>query len=42
MAIFKPIQENQATGKVKEIYDDIKDKRQITEVKFLEKFSKQS
>ena len=32
MAIFKPIQENQATGKVKEIYDDIKDKRQITEV----------
>ena len=32
MAIFKPIQENEATGKVKEIYDDIKDKRQITEV----------
>ena len=32
MAIFKPIQENEATGKVNEIYDDIKDKRQITEV----------
>ena len=32
MAIFKPIQENEATGKVKEIYDDIKDKRQIIEV----------
>ena len=32
MAIFKPIQENEATGKVKEIYDDIKDKRQINEV----------
>ena len=32
MAIFKPIQENEAKGKVKEIYDDIKDKRQITEV----------
>ena len=32
MAIFKPIQENEAAGKVKEIYDDIKDKRQITEV----------
>ena len=32
MAIFKPIQENEATGKVKEIYDDIKDKRQITQV----------
>ena len=32
MALFKPIQENEATGKVKEIYDDIKDKRQITEV----------
>ena len=32
MAIFKPIQENEATEKVKEIYDDIKDKRQITEV----------
>ena len=32
MAIFKPIQENEATVKVKEIYDDIKDKRQITEV----------
>ena len=32
MAIFKPIQENEATGKVKEIYEDIKDKRQITEV----------
>ena len=32
MAIFKPIQENEAVGKVKEIYDDIKNKRQITEV----------
>jgi len=32
MTIFKPIQENEAKGKVKEIYDDIKNKRQITEV----------
>ena len=32
MSIFKPIQENEASGKVKEIYEDIKDKRQITEV----------
>ena len=32
MAIFKPIQENEATGKVKEIYEEIKKVRQITEV----------
>jgi hypothetical protein len=42
MAIFKPIQENEATGKVKEIYEDIKDKRQITEVPNFGKVSKQS
>ena len=32
MSIFKPIQENKASGKVKEIYEDIKKKRQINEV----------
>ncbi len=32
MAIFKPIQENEAKGKVKEIFDEIKSVRQITEV----------
>ena len=32
MAIFKPIQENVAKGKVKEIFDEIKSVRQITEV----------
>ena len=32
MAIFKPIQEGEAKGKVKEIYDEIKSVRQITEV----------
>ena len=32
MPIFKPIQESEAKGKVKEIYDEIKSKRQITEV----------
>ena len=32
MTIFKPIEENEAKGKVKEIYEDIKNKRQITEV----------
>ena len=32
MSIFKPIQENEASGKVKEIYEDIKKKRQIKEV----------
>ena len=32
MPIFKPIEENEAKGKVKEIYEDIKNKRQITEV----------
>ena len=32
MSIFKPIQENEASGKVKEIYEDIKKKRKITEV----------
>ena len=32
MPIFKSIQENEAKGKVKEIYDEIKATRQITEV----------
>ena len=32
MSIFKPIGESEAKGKVKEIYDEIKSVRQITEV----------
>ncbi len=32
MPIFKPIEENEATGKVKEVFDEIKSARQITEV----------
>ena len=32
MPIFKPISENEASGKVKEIFDEIKSARQITEV----------
>ena len=32
MPIFKPIQESEAKGKVKEIYDEIKTTRQINEV----------
>ena len=32
MAIFKAIQENEATGKVKEVFDEIKSARKITEV----------
>ena len=32
MPIFKPIEENDAKGKVKEIYDEIKKVRQITEI----------
>ena len=32
MPIFKPIQESEATGKVKEVFDEIKSARQITEV----------
>tara|TARA_B100000427_G_scaffold167268_1_gene138944 strand:+ start:879 stop:1271 length:393 start_codon:yes stop_codon:yes gene_type:complete len=32
MPIFKSIQENEAKGKVKEVYDEIKTTRQITEV----------
>ena len=32
MPIFKPIQENEAKGKVKEIFEEIKSIRQITEV----------
>ena len=32
MPIFKPIHEDEAKGKVKEIYDEIKTTRQITEV----------
>ena len=30
--MFKPINENEATGKVKEIFDEIKSTRKITEV----------
>ena len=30
--MFKPIEENEATGKVKQVYDDIKSSRHITEV----------
>ena len=32
MAIFKMIEEHQATGKVKEIFEDIKNSRGITEI----------
>ena len=32
MSTFKPIRESEAKGKVKEIYDEIKTTRQITEV----------
>ena len=32
MPIFKPISENEATGKVKEVFDEIKIVRKITEV----------
>ena len=32
MPIFKPIQESEVKGKVKEIYEEIKSVRQITEV----------
>ncbi len=32
MPMFKPISENEANGKVKEIFDEIKSARQITEV----------
>ena len=32
MPMFKPIEESEATGKVKEVYDDIKSSRHITEV----------
>ena len=32
MPIFIPIEEKDAKGKVKEIYEDIKKKRQITEI----------
>ena len=32
MSIFKPVQESNAKGKVKEIYDEIKTTRQIAEV----------
>ena len=32
MPIFRPIEENEAKGKVKEIYDEIKKARQITEI----------
>ena len=30
--MFKPISENEATGKIKEVFDEIKSARQITEV----------
>ena len=32
MPIFKPIEENNATGKVKDIYDEIKKVRQISKI----------
>ena len=32
MPMFKPISENEATGKVKEVFDEIKNERKITEV----------
>ena len=32
MSLFKPILENEATGKVKEVFDEIKSARKITEV----------
>ena len=32
MPIFKPISENEASGKVKEVFDEIKSARKITEV----------
>ena len=32
MAIFNMIEENEATGKVKEIFEDIKQKRNINNV----------
>tara|TARA_B100002051_G_scaffold96989_1_gene92480 strand:- start:1492 stop:1884 length:393 start_codon:yes stop_codon:yes gene_type:complete len=32
MPMFKPIQENEADGKVKEIFEEIKTVRQITEI----------
>jgi len=32
MPLFKPISENQATGKVKEVFDEIKKVRKISEV----------
>ena len=32
MPMFKPIEENEATGKVKEVFDDIKGSRGITEI----------
>ena len=32
MPTFKPIQENEVSGKVKEIFEDIKTVRQITEI----------
>ena len=32
MPMFKPISENEAKGKVKEIFDEIKEARQITEI----------
>ena len=32
MPMFKPISENEASGKVKEVFDEIKSARQITEI----------
>ena len=32
MSMFKPINENEATGKVKKVFDEIKSVRKITEV----------
>ena len=32
MPMFKPINENEATGKVKEVFDEIKSTRKITQI----------
>ena len=38
--MFKPIEEKDATSKVKEIFDEIKEARQITEIPNFWKVSK--
>ena len=37
MAIFKMVEESSATGKVKEVFDDIKSSRGITEIQIFGK-----